>query len=307
MSRNPMYTRSTAPLAHSMGRSICLREGDEVRWVRAAWMLNDIDLRAAHGIHGAIVAMRLLPERQDAAVLRAPQARHPGPEQAHQHLLRPVTRRRGTKVALRHVLGVAREICARAPQRGVLRARGERLDARHGVGDDGVHLGRAVERPARVHARLELHPLVLERAAQGIHVRLRAPVHLQPVLHPLHPCDLHLVELAVGAPRVRGWLRRASAERPHDVRELLAVRRDVVERLAVAASLPLGRPALAHLLQGAAQRALGLDPLRGLALPPAAHHVRLRAVWTHGGVHQPPEAVVLLEGGAEVEVLAHVV
>merc|ERR1712087_847847 len=74
----------------SLERRAGLSKRDEICWVCTTWMLDDVNLRAGERIHGTIVAVWLLSEWQDTAVLRAAQAWHPGPEQAHKHLLRSI-------------------------------------------------------------------------------------------------------------------------------------------------------------------------------------------------------------------------
>mmetsp|Transcript_90538 Transcript_90538/g.240459 ORF Transcript_90538/g.240459 Transcript_90538/m.240459 type:complete len:210 (+) Transcript_90538:180-809(+) len=170
-------------------------KGDKVGGVRSAGMLHDEDLGAREGVDRAVVAVGLAAEREDASVLRVPRAGHADAHQAHEHLPRAVHGRRTAEVAVGHVVCVARKVRPRAPEGRVARARSQRLEPGHRVGDDGLSRLAvcAVKRPARVNARLARDLLLSQGPLQGIAVRLEAPLLLQPILHALNAEHAHSI------------------------------------------------------------------------------------------------------------------
>mmetsp|Transcript_88419 Transcript_88419/g.230454 ORF Transcript_88419/g.230454 Transcript_88419/m.230454 type:complete len:264 (-) Transcript_88419:1213-2004(-) len=260
-------------------------------------MLHNVDLWAGEGVDGAVVAVRPAPEREDASVARVAQAGHPWQQQAHQHLPRAIWRRGAAEVAVGDVLRVPREVGAGAPQRSTACAASEGLEARHRVGDNGLHgvRARAMEPPAGVAPWLESQALVLERAPQGAEIRLHAPLDLRPVLDALHPQHTHLLPSPGWPENVGGGLPGRGLERGGDHLELLLKRGHLGQLRRLRAreeeTVPTA-PALTELLRRQPQPLLGRSASLVQALAPRPRHVGLWALGRQGRVQQARQAVV---------------
>mmetsp|Transcript_91046 Transcript_91046/g.257328 ORF Transcript_91046/g.257328 Transcript_91046/m.257328 type:complete len:267 (-) Transcript_91046:668-1468(-) len=239
----------------------CSSESYHIRGVRCTRVLHHVDLRIRHRVHRGVEPVRRPAKREDTLLARIPEARQTRRQQAHQHPPGAIGRRPPpgqVEAAVRHVLGIAGEVCARTPEGLVLRARGERLEARHRVADDRVKLTGAVEGPAGVDTGLEPHALVLQRSAQGVVIGFGAALQLQAVLYALDVHDPHLRPRLLWRELVRLSLKGQGLEQAAHPLELLAARGHL-EQPPVSEALPTRRrPEPPQLLWREAEGALRL-------------------------------------------------
>lgn len=140
-------------------------EGDDVRRICCTWMLDDEDLGARERIYRGVIPVISLPHWKNTLVMRIAKARHACHSQAHQHSSGaiPVW---STKRTIVDILGITSKVRPRTPQRGSFRSSGQGLEACNGIVHNGFNCASAVENPAGVNTRLEMHVLIVERVLQ---------------------------------------------------------------------------------------------------------------------------------------------
>mmetsp|Transcript_58099 Transcript_58099/g.147378 ORF Transcript_58099/g.147378 Transcript_58099/m.147378 type:complete len:315 (+) Transcript_58099:356-1300(+) len=242
-----------------------------------------------------MIAVRLLAEREDTALLRVTKAWHAGHHQAHEHSPGTIGCRLPAKAPVCHVPCIAGKIRPGAPQGGPSCARGKGLEAGNGVADDRID-GRcvgAMEAPRGMHPWLEQHPLVLDRPLHRGIVWHRAVVEESSVLDALHLPNLNSFPSARRRQRVCRTLPRLSLEDLHHLLELLTTSGEIKELSVIAASAAPRCPPAAQRDGAVAKPLLSLQTCRGQPLPPSADNVEFWPLRAHGCVKEPRQAIVL--------------